>query len=141
MNFDLDKIKRPVVAFFISFVIAVILTGILFIFSFNKSFFETHDLIIVILLGCSITSPIWLLNSIFVLYVINEPTNEKELFLSEIAGIFASIVIIFIFYIPILIKLYFDLSFNVAVITVLALNLAIFIFYLIIHRADKKSKK
>ncbi len=137
-NIDINKIKSITFVAISLFMVSVICPGILFVFTFNKELFINTDVFKLVLLCISITFPVWLLNSMFMLYIIHydspKELKNEDLQLLSIIGSFLTIPVI---YSPILIKMFFDISIQISIMINLTVELIILLSWLINKLAKK----
>jgi hypothetical protein len=125
-NIDINKIKLITFIFIPSFIVSVICPGILFVFIFNENLFIDTEIIKLTLLCISISFPIWFINSIFTYHKIyyNSDVLLKNDDL-QFASILGSFITIPILYIPILIKIFYNISLQVGIIISILLQIII----------------
>jgi len=141
MNLDLHKIKSLTVVTFLIFCITIVCPGIMFVFLFSRELFLETDTFKLILLSVSITMPISLINSLMI-GLIQEPEKgdnlDDNLQLTVILGNIISLPII---YIPLIVKLFVDISLQCGVSIIIVLQIAIFIIVYIMEKLHSKSKR
>jgi hypothetical protein len=140
MNLDLHKIKSITFVTFMLFCITIICPGIMFVFLFSRELFLETDTFKLILLSVSITTPIFLINS-FLITLIQEPEINDNIDENlQITTIFGNIISLPIIYIPLIVKLFFDISLQCGVSIVIGLEFVIFLLVYTLNRLYSKSK-
>jgi len=139
MDLDLNKIKSMTWATVVFIVVTIIISGVLFIFSFNRELFFKTELVKLILLSISITAPIWLLNTVLVLLFVKPIIpNDEDLQGCVITGCIISIVVI---YLPILVKFFFNITTHTGVIILLILQFCFSIIGFVSYYIESRSPK
>lgn len=141
MNLDLHRIKSITFVTVMLFCITIICPGIMFVFLFSRELFIETDTFKLILLSISITMPISLINSLLIgliqIDIINDNIDENL----QLMNIFGNIISLPIIYIPLIVKLFVDISLQCGVSIVIGLELAIFLIVYILNKLSSKSKK
>ena len=145
MNLDLHRIKSITFVTFMLFCITIICPGIMFVFLFSRELFLETDTFKLILLSISITAPISLINS-FLTMLIQEAqtdaeTNEEVDENLQLTTILGNLISLPVIYIPLVVKLFYDISLQFGVSIVIGLEIAVFFGAFILNKLITKSKK
>lgn len=126
---DLNKLKSVSWTTIIFIVTAMLSSGFLFIFLFERNLFLNTGNLKLILLGLAITAPIWLINSAitFEFESLDRKSNEHY----HLAAIIGSIISIVTIYFPILLGLFFAITIRIAVGIILILEVIYLIGWLL----------
>ena len=131
-NIDINKINLITFIFIPTFIVSVICPGILFVFMYGRNLFVTTDTIKLTLLCISISFPIWFINSIFIYYDLNYNSDKilknDDLQFASILGSFITIPVI---YIPLIIKIFCDISLQIGVMISIIIQLIILLIIFI----------
>jgi len=139
MNLDLHKIKSITFVTFLLFCITIVCPGIMFVFLFSRDLFLETDTFKLILLSISITTPISLINS-FLIGLIQKPERNDNIDDNlQLITIFGNVISLPIIYIPLIVKLFIDISLQSGVSIVIALEILIFTVAYIMHKLNSKS--
>ncbi len=140
MNIDLHKIKPVTFVTAIFIILSTLCAGILFIFIYSKDLFEKTDAIKLILLSMSLTIPTWIINSSIVVFF-DESKHEDVNFSLQIFGLIGSIISLPVLYIPILTKLFINISLQTGVIIGTSIEVIIILFLLFNKVSVSNSQK
>ncbi|RXM47505.1 hypothetical protein BOW55_11035 [Flavobacterium sp. YO12] len=112
----------------------------MFVFLFSKELFLETDTFKLILLSVSITMPISLVNS-FLIGLLQEPERNDNLDDNlQLIIILGNVISLPIIYIPLMVKLFIDISLQCGVSILIALEIIIFLLAYILNRLSSKSK-
>ncbi|WP_129024148.1 hypothetical protein [Flavobacterium sp. YO12] len=140
MNLDLHRIRSITFVTVMLFCITIICPGIMFVFLFSKELFLETDTFKLILLSVSITMPISLVNS-FLIGLLQEPERNDNLDDNlQLIIILGNVISLPIIYIPLMVKLFIDISLQCGVSILIALEIIIFLLAYILNRLSSKSK-
>ncbi|MBS1781384.1 MAG: hypothetical protein JST70_18805 [Bacteroidetes bacterium] len=99
MESGLLKLSVSKITHILIIVISIVSSGVLTIFSLNKSFFASQDTLKLALLACAITTPVWAFNSLLIAILKNRLFYTSEIHLM-FAGFFGAIATLTVFYLP-----------------------------------------
>ncbi|MBS9525938.1 hypothetical protein KI659_18095 [Litoribacter alkaliphilus] len=143
MSIDLKDVKAPAVITVLLFLIAVMGSGVLFIFIYYQQLFYDLDTVKLLLIAFSIGSPIWLVNAFLMSHF-----NYVDLAAAggvHLGAIMGAVVSIPIIYIPIIIGFYFDISGEWGIGSIMGLQLIMFLGLvyddIVLKRHEKKNSK
>jgi hypothetical protein len=132
-------------SFIVAMMISTIIPGLLLVFLFREDLFMTVETVKLLFLSMGITMPVWLCNTLFFAFAIDEETVNKNddearnyLQLTGLIGAFISIPTLFI---PALVKMFVDISSNIAFYIGLGIEIAIIIAFIVSMNKDKKKSR
>lgn len=136
MNIDFNKLKESSVLA-LACILMFISTGSLFIYIFNAELFFRLDFFKIILISISITAPIWSINAfLFKIFEIKKENYSDSLQISIFIGCLFSIPV---FYIPIILKFFFNFNTKWGILILLIVQLLTTINF--IYTKYKETKK
>lgn len=132
MSVNLEKV-RPFSALTLFQCFCLLLSGILFLFIFNRPLFLSLDLFRLSMLGVSITAPVLALNTILVQssFDFNRDDVSEDQFhrLLGSAAFLGTLLSFFVLYVPILLGYFFDLSIKCGIAFVLITQVLMMIIW------------
>ena len=140
MELDLNKIHSTTWMTVVFVVLSTFCPGILYIYCFNADLFLSLDIIKLILLASSISTPFWLLN-IFLVGIDGSVKIDSASSYDFKFNIFlGSILTIPIFAIPTLLKIFFDIQVKTGVLMSIILQTLIVLFVIFTGDSSKKRR-
>ena len=135
---DLEKLSFKNIFFYCILITALISSGVLFIFVFNYNLFFLLDIWKLLLLSISITSPIFILNSLFILFgaIPSEDEEEFLLTLMLLAGALTTLTL----YLVITAAFFLKFKIKIAVIILATIELILLIILFVNHLINKGKK-
>lgn len=134
MNIDFHKLKPITFVTVVLIFLATICSGLLFIFVFSRKLFIEIDTFKLLLLSLSITTPFWLVNSAMVAIISKDSKVDDVYDNIQITSLFGSFFSIPVFCVPILIKIFTDISIQYGVGSVFLSEFAMVVILLLISR-------
>lgn len=128
--------------FIVAMVIGTIIPGLLLVFLFRQDLFMEVETIKLLFLSMGITLPVWLCNTILVAYSLDDGNNKKgdEQVRNDIqiAGLVGAMFSVPALFIPVIVKMFCDISSEIAFYIGFGIELAIIILFVIIFNKNKK---
>jgi hypothetical protein len=140
---ELHKIRQITWATLGIFIVGIISSGALFIFLFNKNLFLSIDLARLIILSLSITGPLWIINSMTIIFfdLLVDEGDEAGADDLQVLGILGSVMCFPVIYVPILVKFFFEVSLETGVIIALVIEFIIVVLAFVEHKIESRKKK
>lgn len=140
MDLNLNALKITSWIMLILIFISVVCPSFLLIFSFNNDLFFKLETIKLLFIGLSITTPVWLLNS-FLVVLFTTTENKDEDFEEQAIGMIGCLFSFPVFYIPILVNFFGEITILSAVILSIVIEVLLIILGVIYFFLRRKRRK
>lgn len=140
---DITKLELPAVLTGVLIIASILCPGILFIRVFDLAVFLKADWIMVLLMGCSITFPVWFINTALVAWAVDRsPEDEGTYTYQHLIATAGGLIALPVVYIPVLIGFFTDIPLKTGVIIAIGIQICVLIYVVVDKKiAIRKAKR